>query len=285
MNRQPLLLLLLLSLFAVSCSVPRYIYAPSIPVTPFFEEKGEASLSGNYATPGQGDSQKSSGNGFDLQGAYAITSKLAITANFSQRREKEAYSYMEDRLYDIFDSSVINYRRRMFEAGVGYVLPVDRLKTVYMGIFAGFGGGKLTILDQGLDNNSSGYSRTYENRLLKWYLQPAFNAHAGRYFRFSLAWRLSFVRYGSPRTSYTEDELKYYDFDRIHKRILFLSEPSTQMQFIIPDLEWLRLDGGLIFCSDPHKSRKLKSRFMTPFVGLSFHVPSFSRRQKKEDRY
>lgn len=285
MKRQPLLLLFFLSLMAVSCSVPRYIYAPSIPVTPFFEEKGEASLSGNYATPGQGDSQKSSGNGFDLQGAYAVTSKLAITANFSQRREKEAYSYIQDGRYDIFDSSVIKYRRQMFEAGIGYVVPVDRLKTVYLGVFAGFGGGKLTILDQGLDNNSSGYSRTYENRLLKWYLQPAFNAHAGRYFRFSLAWRLSFVRYGSPRTSYTEDELKYYDFDRIHKRILFLSEPSTQMQFIIPDLEWLRLDGGLIFCSDPHKSRKLKSRFMTPFVGLSFHVPSFSRRQKKEDRF
>ncbi|NCT74527.1 MAG: porin family protein [Chitinophagaceae bacterium] len=285
MKRQPLLLLFFLSLMAVSCSVPRYIYAPSIPVTPFFEEKGEASLSGNYATPGQGDSQKSSGNGFDLQGAYAVTSKLAITANFSQRREKEAYSYIQDGRYDIFDSSVIKYRRQMFEAGIGYVVPVDRLKTVYLGVFAGIGGGKLTILDQGLDNNSSGYSRTYENRLLKWYLQPAFNAHAGRYFRFSLAWRLSFVRYGSPRTSYTEDELKYYDFDRIHKRILFLSEPSTQMQFIIPDLEWLRLDGGLIFCSDPHKSRKLKSRFMTPFVGLSFHVPSFSRRQKKEDRF
>ncbi|MFT3678345.1 MAG: hypothetical protein QM781_20795 [Chitinophagaceae bacterium] len=285
MNRQPLLLLVLLSLFAVSCSVPRYIYAPSIPVTPFFEEKGEAKVSGNYASPGQGDNEKSSGNGFDLQAAYALTSEVAITASFSQRREKEAYSYMEDRLYDIFDSSVINYRRQMFEAGIGYVAPIDRMKTIYMGAYAGFGGGKLAILDQGLDNNSSGYSRIYENRLLKWYFQPVFNMHAGRYFRFSLAWRFSFVRYGSPRTSYTEEELKYYDFDQIRKKTLLFSEPTTQFQFIIPDLEWLRLDGGLVFCSDPHKSSRLKARFLTPFVGLSFHVPSFSRRQKKEDRF
>lgn len=285
MKRQPLLLLFFLSLMAVSCSVPRYIYAPSIPVTPFFEEKGEASLSGNYATPGQGDSQKSTGNGFDLQGAYAVTSKLAITANFSQRREKEAYSYIQDGRYDIFDSSVIKYRRQMFEAGIGYVVPVDRLKTIYLGFFAGVGAGKFTILDQGLDNNSSGYSRMYENRLLKWYFQPVINAHAGKYFRFSLATRFSFVRYGSPQTSYTEEELRYYDFDRIRKKTLFISEPSMGIQFIIPDLEWLRLDGGLVFCGDPHKSSKLKSRFLTPFIGLSFHIPSFSQRQKKEDRY
>lgn len=285
MKRQPLLLLFFLSLMAVSCSVPRYIYAPSIPVTPFFEEKGEASLSGNYATPGQGDSQKSTGNGFDLQGAYAVTSKLAITANFSQRREKEAYSYIQDGRYDIFDSSVIKYRRQIFEAGIGYVVPVDRLKTIYLGFFAGVGAGKFTILDQGLDNNSSGYSRMYENRLLKWYFQPVLNAHAGKYFRFSLATRFSFVRYGSPQTSYTEEELRYYDFDRIRKKTLFISEPSMGIQFIIPDLEWLRLDGGLVFCGDPHKSSKLKSRFLTPFIGLSFHIPSFSQRQKKEDRY
>jgi hypothetical protein len=285
MKRQPLLLLFFLSLMAVSCSVPRYIYAPSIPVTPFFEEKGEASLSGNYATPGQGDSQKSTGNGFDLQGAYAVTSKLAITANFSQRREKEAYSYIQDGRYDIFDSSVIKYRRQIFEAAIGYVVPVDRLKTIYLGFFAGVGAGKFTILDQGLDNNSSGYSRMYENRLLKWYFQPVINAHAGKYFRFSLATRFSFVRYGSPQTSYTEEELRYYDFDRIRKKTLFISEPSMGIQFIIPDLEWLRLDGGLVFCGDPHKSSKLKSRFLTPFIGLSFHIPSFSQRQKKEDRY
>jgi len=285
MNRQPLLLLLLLSLIAVSCSVPRYIYAPSIPVTPFFEEKGEAKLSGNYASPGQGDSEKSSGNGFDLQGAYAITPELSVTASFSQRREKEAYSYIQGGMYDIFDSSVINYRRRMFEVGVGYVAPVDRQKIVYMGAFAGFGGGKLAILDQGLDNNSSGYSRMYENRLLKWYFQPVLNVHAGRYFRFSLACRFSFVHYGSPSTSYTEEEFKYYNFDQIRKRTLIFSEPSTQIQFIIPDLEWLRLDGGLVFCSDPGQSARLKARFLTPFVGLSFHVPSFSRRNKKEDRF
>lgn len=276
MFRQPILLLLIFSLVITSCQVPRYIYAPSVNPTPFLEEKGDAEASVYYSgSPANSSTNKTINEAVDAQAAYAITPELAITGNFTWRNEKESYRYSQGITnYDIFDSSVVKYKRRMMEVGIGYFAALNKKKTLYTSVYTGIGLGKFSIRDQGLDDNSVGYSRMYENRMFKWYLQPVLSLHAGKWIRLAYALRFSYVRYGWPSSSYTDHEYEYFEFKRIQKRWVGFVEPSAQLQFIIPELNWLRLSGGTIFCSDPFDGNKLRSRQITFFAGLTAHFPT-----------
>ena len=270
------LVLLISILFLFSCNTPRYIYAPSVPNNPYFTEKGQAKLSAYYSAGGNSNPRDDEKNrGFDLQGAYAIGDNWALTVGYFNRRERDVYPHYD---YNFFDSSVLNYKRNVMDIGGGYFLPLDRGKNVSVNLFGGVGFGKFSFTDRGVDKSGLAYSRFHSSRIVKWYAQPSLNALPGRYFRASFIFKLSFVHYGNISTSYTSDELNYFSLDKIKGKTIFYFEPAFNMQLGIPDCDWMKIDGGLNFATDPYRNNtRIEARSFNAFIGLCFDLSALKK--------
>lgn len=260
----------IISLFAVSCRTPRYVYSPSLPNVPYFEEKGETKLSAYYAGTGKGDQGTGLHSGYDVQGAYAISDNWALTAGLFKRKERDTYWLFVQDSYNIFDSSVVNYKRNLVELGGGYFTPVNRGETIFFNVYSGVGFGKFSIDDKGF-NAGAAYSRKHTNKILKWYIQPGVNFMTSEYFRFSLVSRISFVHYSRSATNYTTDELAYFRLNKINDGWLSFFEPTLNIQAGVPGCDWLRLEAGLTLSTDP-EDNYLEARSFCPFIGLSFDL-------------
>lgn len=228
-------------------------------------------LAGYYAGTGKTDDGKEINEGYDLQGAYAISDKWALTAGFFKRKERDTYI----RYNNLFDSSVVNYQRKLFEIGGGYFVPLDARKQFYFSIYGGMGFGKFSFDDRGIDANGFAYTRSHESKITKGYLQPGFSVAPVEYIRIFLTGRVSFVQYGSIRSSYQPNEEAYFNLDQL-KGLQIFAEPSFNMQVGIPAMQWVKLDAGLTFATHPRDN--LKARSFCPFIGLSF---DFSKVNKK----
>ena len=138
-------------------------------------------------------------------------------------------------------------------------------------IYGGIGFGKFLIRDSGKDTLGLSYSRYHNSGVTKWFVQPSFNFITGKYFRFSLIDKISFIHYGNISTSYTADELNYFELDRLSGKTVNFFEPSFNMQIGIPQLDWLKIDGGFSFTSGLglKDAPNLKSRFFNASIGIN----------------
>ena len=109
-----------------SCATYRYIYSASPPNNPYFREKGESKLAGYYSSSDDNTTTNGTAGGWDLQGAYAISNHWAVTAAYFSRREKDVYDYIS---YNS-QSSVVKYKRNLFDIGGGYFVPLNAKKTI-----------------------------------------------------------------------------------------------------------------------------------------------------------
>jgi hypothetical protein len=269
-------------IFLYSCKTPRYIYSASAPNNPYFTGKGQTRINGYYAAGGDNNNTGGEKNqGYDLQAAHSIASNWALTASYFNRKEKDIYPYAS---HNYFDSSVVNYSRNLVEFGGGYFLILGRNRYSYssdepaitFNIYGGLGFGTFRINDAGKDTAGLGYSRYHASRIFKWYLQPSINFITGKYFRISLVDRFSLVHYGGITTSYSPDELRYFDLDKLAGRTVGFLESSVAMQLGIPGADWIKVDGGATMVTRPGlpNAPNLKSRWLTGFIGLSFEFPA-----------
>lgn len=265
------LILLTATILFISCNTPRYIYSPSPPNNPYFSEKGESKLSAYYSSGGDDNTITGErNNGFDIQGAYAISSNWALITGYFNRKERDVYSYGK---YNFFDSSNIAYKRALADIGAGYFFPLGDFRSVSFNIYGGFGFGKFSFNDNGTDKSGNVYARYHNSKITKWYLQPSLNAMPGKYFRASFTGKFSFVHYGNISTSYTDDEQQYFYLDRIKNKTIFFVEPSFNMQIGIPKCDWLKLDGSFTFSSDPYDNNsRIEARSFNASIGLSFDL-------------
>lgn len=277
MRNKNLVLLLSICVTIISCRTPRVIYSPSPPNSPYFREKGESKLAAYYSTGGGAHEVTQGYNaGLDVQAAYALSDHWAITSDYFKRDEKDITNIVRQGL---FDSSTVRYDRKLTSFGIGYSIPITDKKTIMYSVFAGGGFGKLEFTDNGSDNSVS-YSRYYKTDLAKWYLQSAISFYSGKYFRTALIGKLSWVKYNEPETTYTADELEYLDLNLITGKTLLFIEPSWNVQATFKNLEWLYLDGGFTFCSDPFgNSTNLVARNINASIGLSL---DFSKMKKEK---
>ena len=278
MKTKNLILFYSLCILFASCRTPRVIYSPSPPNNPYFREKGESKLAAYYSTGGGADQLTNEYNfGLDIQAGYALSDHWAVTADYFQRDEKDVTNLVTQGL---FDSSVIRYDRNFKSLGAGYFIPLTDKKTIMYGVFAGGGFGNLEFTDNGMDNNVT-YSRYYKTELTKWYLQSAISFYAGKYFRTALIGKLSWVHYANPVTTYTADELEYLDLNILPGKTLLFIEPAWNVQVAFKNLEWLYLDGGFTFCSDPFgNSTNLVSRNINASIGISFDFSKIKREKQ-----
>lgn len=258
-------------ILSASCTSPRYIYSPPPPNNPYFTEKGQSKLAAYYSSGGDDNSITGHKNrGVDVQGAYAISDNWALTAGYFSRRERDVYSVG---VSNYFDSSIVNYKRNLADVGGGYMLPLDKRRTVSINMFAGLAFGKFFFTDKGMDKSGSAYSRIHSSKIIKWYGQSSLNVLPGKYFRASFVLRFSFIHYGNISTTYTPDELQYFNLDKISNKTLFFFEPTFNMQLGIPKCDWLKIDGGLTFSSDPYQNKSnIEARNFNASIGLSFDL-------------
>ncbi len=140
------------------------------------------------------------------------------------------------------------------------------------------GFGKFSFTDAGVDKSNANYTRFHDCRVTKWFFQPALNFIPGKYFRFSLIDKFSFVRYRDIVTSYTKDELEYLELNRLPGKTFQFFEPTLNMQVGIPQCDWVKIDGGFTFSSAPFiNTSNIRARKFNASIGLCF---DFSRIKK-----
>jgi hypothetical protein len=260
-----------------SCTTYRYIYSASPANNPYFTEKGESKLTAYYSSSNNNPLTKEYAHGVDLQGAYAIGNHWALTAGYFNRRERDVYRSS----FNLYDSSVVQYKRNLFDFGGGYFITLNTKKNITANLYAGFASGKFSFDDNGLDKNQLVYNRYHESAITKWFFQPSINFMPGRYVRFSFAAKFSYVHYGKIQTSYTSDELQYFGLDRIANRTITFFEPSLNIQFGISKYPWIKIDAVYSGTSNVyHDKPRLDVRSPNGSIGLSF---DFSKMKKKNN--
>lgn len=236
MNLNRLFFLGLLTFILFGCTNSRYIYAPAPANNPFFNEKGESKLTTTYSE--SESSQYGYARGWDLQGAYALSNHWAVTASYFNRREMDkVYSYGSD-------NTEVKYKRNLFGVGGGYFVPLNPKKTITFNFYVGVDFGKFSFDEKAVSLNPN-YDRYHTSNITKGYFQPSINFMPGKFFRFGIYMKSSYVHYGNIKTSYTPDELAYYSLDVLGDRTRNFIEFGYNMQFGLPKYQWIRLELGL----------------------------------------
>lgn len=267
-------------LLLTSCRVERarrYVYATDPANNPFLEKKHDSKIAGYYYGDG-----KEKNEGISIQGAYAITDRLIVAASYSSKKETQTYNYDSLRFSigglfsgyvetNIYDSSVIKYKKKFYDFALGYMIPLNERKNLFYSIYGGVAFGKFSADDNGLDSTGKKYNRYYNANMQKWYVQGAFNFTPIENFKFAIGGKFTFLNYRNINSSYASSELSYFYLDKIDDNSLFFWEPYMSFQFGVPKLNWLKLDGQIALSSAlPENYPKAKT--FSASVGLSFDI-------------
>ena len=253
---------------ASSCVSRRYIYSASPPNNPYFSKKGQSQLTGYYSSSNSNNLSAEFADGFDLQGAYAVSDHWAITAGYFSRKEKDVYNYYT--YNSSFDSSVVIYKRNLVDLGGGYFFSLNPKNTIIFNAYGGVGFGKFSFDDNGTAGNFA-YNRYHSSNITKWFFQPSINFTTGDYFRCAFILKSSLIHYGDIQTSYTVTELSDFSLDKIANKTLYFLEPGLNFQFGIPKYPWVKLDMSISSVSYTAQNT-LGVRSGNASIGLSFDL-------------
>ncbi|HMJ47055.1 MAG TPA: hypothetical protein VK498_06970 [Ferruginibacter sp.] len=223
-----------------SCYTPRYVYSPAAHNVPLLTKKGDSRLAFNYSSNLafiQKSSKANNSYGFDLQGAFAIGKHFALQSGYYSRQEKNEGNFSTN-----LDSSVIRYKRNLFEFGVGYYRLLDSASHFTFQVFSGAGIGKFSFTDNGKNQGGVFYNRFHEADITKVYLQPALVFLPGPQISLSVSSRFSLINFHNINTDYTDSELRNYELDSLgHSDVIFW-EPSFINSFGFKKIPGLRME-------------------------------------------
>lgn len=279
---QLVLIALAVGIVFSSCSStnPRYVSAPAVPNTAFFRQAGDMKFSGsaNIAPGGKyfyrydedkNGRETSQVYGFDGQAAFAVSDHFLVSVGGMHRSELNKYN--NDDLNSLNSRAEISYKRNMFDAGLGFYGPLGMGRT-YFNFVAGVGLGNVKSNDDGFSGNALTDHRYHDASFVKYNLHPSFNFFFTRYFRMSIAPRFSFLKYYDIKTNYTPTELKKVEYDALPDYYLPVFEPSLVLQSGFRGAEWLKLDAGFHFSTNPNiGAHNLRSRNFLISLGFSVY--------------
>jgi hypothetical protein len=257
------------AILLTSCST-RYMYSPSAHNVPVFTDKGDSKIAAVYST-NAGD-EDGSGNGLDVQGAYAITKHVAVQASYFVRNEKTVDSNFNSYY---FNYSNVRYKRQMFELGGGYFQSIHKRDKIFLAVYAGVGFGKFSFQDNGLDNNQLDYKRFHQANVIKYYLHPAvsFINHG---FVTSVALRATLIDFNHIKTDYSKPELDDVGIESIGGNTYLFFEPAAILSYQFKKLPGLRIEGQVgVSAHAAFENRNLAHKEGNFSVGLVFDVPKF----------
>jgi hypothetical protein len=171
--------------------------------------------------------------GFDASGAYAITSHLGIMLNGSWRNDHTEGS---GNRHELLNPEKIQYHRSSADLGIGYFTPINSSQW-YFEFFGGIGTGKFSMTDNGIMNSNTPYSRNYNSKLQRIFIQPALGTNGSGQIQFILFTRILFQKYNNIQTDYSEHELEYYAIPPPGGKSYTFVEPGFTFRFYIPSLD------------------------------------------------
>ncbi len=233
-------LIIILTVGLFSCRTPRFVNAPTAVNAPVLQQKGDSKIAMYYSS-NFGNSNENSGNnynkskGYDLQGAYALTNHWALQVNYSKRNEKNGGLNEGP-----FDSSVIDYKRKSGEIGVGYFTKLGNAGNTFFQVFAGGGNGSFELKDAGVADNFP-YNRFHTADVNRFYLQPGFTFSKNNV-SLILASRFSFINYKKISTDYSIDEQTDFNLTNLQNKTLSFWEPAFILNFGLNEFPPLKLE-------------------------------------------
>lgn len=216
---------------------------------------------GSHSGDGSNDTNKV--RGADVMGAYAITNHIAVTGSYHYRNERNYYLPYRS---SPFDTSLVNYKRRMWELGIGYFASLNKRNTITANIYMGAGSATYNIKDEGT-NGSAKYSRYHNSKPFKLYFQPGVNFMTGSV-RFGTALRLNILTYKNVMTNYSNEELAYIHLDELNNKTLLFPEFVLTTAYRFPKYPWIALEGQVSV--NFNDDRYYRSRTMNASAGLIF---------------
>ena len=244
MRNKLLLATVLIVLFA-SCDTPRYAYSPNAHNVPLLAKQWDSKLSANYSTNADANSSSNANNnkydrnranGYDIQGAVAVTNHIGVQGSYYSRNEKnygDAYNG---------DSSVVRYKRRLAEFGAGYFTSLNKRNKIFFQVFAGVGFGTLKLTEAARDYNGVSYNRFYNSDIRKYYLEPTIIFRSKEVFAASLSTRLTVLGFKNVRTDYTQEEKENYKLDSLNRYNMVFLEPAFVNSYGFNKLPGLRIE-------------------------------------------
>lgn len=273
--------MLALCLLFSACYSPRYVYSPVAVNVPVLAKKGDSKIAGYYSfNPGEKSKvttagKLNSGNGLDIQAAYAVASHWAVQGAYTVRHEKNHADFNVNRT----DSSLLSYKRNSVEFGLGYFTHFDKRRSSYFQVFAGAGFGSSSFSDKYFTGNIP--SRYFTMDVTRLYIQPAILIKYGEVFASSLSSRVSFVYFKNVQSDYTEEELFRYQLKDIQKGAKIFWEPAFTNTFGLKKLPGLKLEVqmGLAFLMS---DRFVDYRTLNISAGLVLNIPAFFDRKNTD---
>lgn len=281
---------LAIALFLTACSNPRYINSPSVHNAAFLRQQGDFKLSaagaGNPTKILENiDDEEESLNhsyGFDGQAAVAVTDHFMLTASGTYRTERD--KYRDDDLFDNADRRIkVDYTRSMFEVGAGFFTPMGQSRKTYFNGVLGVGFGKMRSKDNA-DPYEAARQRSLDANVMKYYFYPSFNMFFNDYIRMSVAPRFSLLQLNNIKTNYAASEEALLGYTDTRDRMFGLFEPAVLLQTGFRNNDWLKLDFGFNFATDPFTTKSgqyddrpyaklynVESRNFLFSIGLSFY--------------
>lgn len=217
-----------------SCETARYAYSPTAHNVPVLTQKGDGKIGGAYSTNPRTDESYNDQriythtNGFDVQGAYALSDNWALQASYFRRWESSTGGP---------DSVNIKYNRNLTELGGGYYAAMNKRNTAFFQVFAGVGLGRFSFTDQSINGNYF-----HQSNVFKFYVQPAFVFRSSGSFSTSIALRGSVVKFNSIKTNYSPEQLSDFNLNDLDYRAKFFFEPAFVSSFGFKNVPGLRFE-------------------------------------------
>lgn len=248
---------------------------------PVLEKKGDSKIAGYYSfNPGEKNNlttagKLNSGNGLDVQAAYAVTSHWAVQGAYNVRHEKNHADFNVNRT----DSSLLTYKRKSVEFGVGYFTYFDKRRASFFQLFAGAGFGSSSFVDQYFTGNIP--ARYFKSDVTRLYIQPAILLKYGDVFASSLSSRVSFVYFKNVRSDYSEEEMFRYQLKDVEKDVKVFWEPAFINTFGLKKMPGCKLEiqMGLAFLMS---DRFVDYRTLNISAGLVLNIPAFFDRKSRD---
>jgi hypothetical protein len=203
-------LFVFIATMSIGCSsIQRKIYAPTLVNNPSLRAKNDYSVSGVISTP----------TGFDLNGGYAITNRLAIIGGlfiYNNKDKEENYNYFFSETYLL---SRLQYKHKGFHVGAGTILPLTKKQTTdYASFFCGYTLGGFEMQESLYGDNSTStpapQKNFYKSNISRWFVQGSIN-HYNNLQQLSFIARVNYVGYSNVHTDYTPIEQEAYHFPQL----------------------------------------------------------------------
>ena len=191
-----------------SCkAIDRKIYSPTPINCPSLKQKNDHSFSATFSLP----------SGFDFNGGYAITNRLAVIGGIYLHKNKD-----NEEAYSIFSrysaSSSLLYRHKGFHGGAGTYFPLSKTNESFISFFGGYTKGSFQmdekLIEYFEDSTTSAKKNFYKSDISRYFLQAGLGFYEKK-FELSIVTRFNYVGYSDVTTNYDSTDQYHHNLPDI----------------------------------------------------------------------